>query len=361
MAKAILVHCPRAGDGTHGNRTTIEPLPRRAIYPTMPLVYQNPVWANYLADPFILPWGGHYFAYGTGSSAGRATADGSVFPLLRSTDLVHWEDRGGVRLEPRFAAATAAFWAPELAERDGTFYLYYSCSPTGRDEDHRIRVATSRNPEGPFVDGGPVLAETEGFTIDAHPFRDPHSGQWYLYFAKDFFDERVGTGLAVVPLAADLLRADGPSRPVLRAASDWQIYQRHRQIYGRTWTAWHTVEGPAVTCHGGRYWCFYSGGNWQTRDYSVSYGVADHPLGPWHHATGPAARVLQERPGKVLGPGHTSLVIAPDGQTQLLVYHAWDSAGVARRMCFDPLIWTAFGPKCLGPSTGRQVVPRLEP
>ena len=32
------------------------------------------------------------------------------------------------------------------------------------------------------------------------------------------------------------------------------------------------------------------------------------------------------------------------------VYHAWDAAHSARRMCIDPLIWTETGPRCDGPS-----------
>lgn len=321
----------------------------------MAFAYQNPVWSGYLADPFVLRWGEHYFAYGTGSSAGDIRDGQHVFPLLRSRDLVQWEDLGGA-LAPLADDIPRAYWAPEVAACDGTFLLYYSCAPAGRDEAHRIRVARAPHPAGPFEDAGPVLPEDEGFAIDAHPFRDPRDGRWYLYYARDYFDERVGTGLAVVPLDPDRTRAAGPSRPVLRAQHDWHLYERNRWIYGREWTAWHTVEGPCVVYHDSRYWCFYSGGNWQTRDYGVSYGMAEHPLGPWRHAGAGDARVLRERPGEVLGPGHNSVVLAPDGRTQLMVYHAWDPAGTARRMCLDPLVWTDSGPRCLGPSVGRQVI-----
>ena len=55
--------------------------------------------------------------------------------------------------------------------------------------------------------------------------------------------------------------------------------------------------------------------------------------------------------GKVLGPGHNSVVLGPDDKTLFIVYHAWDAARTARRMCIDPLIWTPDGPKCDGPST----------
>lgn len=307
--------------------------------------YKNPVWSGYLADPFVLRYSGMYYAYGTGSDEGSGRQpDGRAFPVLSSPDLVNWTHLGGA-LVPFSTEKTVAYWAPEVAERDGKFYLYYAA-------DGRLRVAVSERPEGPFVDAGRDLFPDEPFTIDASPFRDPRDGKWYLFFAKDFFDERVGTGTAVVPLADDMMTPLAPPTPVVRASSDWHIYERNRDWYNKTWDAWHTVEGPFVLERKGRYYCLYSGGSWQTPDYGVSYAVADHPLGPYRDewsAAGPA--VLRGIPGVVLGPGHNSVVVGPDNVTQYVVYHAWDPQKTARRMCIDPLVWTEEGPRCAGPTT----------
>jgi GH43 family beta-xylosidase len=292
----------------------------------------------------------HYYAYGTGDSAG-AGADG-VFEILRSPDLVHWTALG-TALTPPPEARTDAHWAPEVAAAGGKFHLYYSRAPHGRDEEHRIRVAVADHPAGPFIDAGPVLPDALGFCIDAHPFRDPRDGAWYLFFAKDYFDERTGTGLAVARLSANLLSIEGPVHDMLRANADWQIYERNRTHYRRQWRAWHTVEGPCVVAHGGRYYCFYSGGNWQTRDYGVSYAVANHPFGPWAHAAQAGPIVLRERPDEVLGPGHNSYAVTPDN-IEVLVYHAWDPDRERRRMCLDRLVWTDEGPRCLGPTNTTQ-------
>jgi len=320
----------------------------------MRLAYQNPVWPGEFADPFVLKWQGEYYAYGT-SSLTHAATPGHLFPVLHSPDFMHWTHIGNA-LEPLPDLPDGNYWAPEVAERDGKFYMYFSGGQRTADETQRLHVAVADHPSGPFQIKNRFLPE-EGFTIDAHPFRDPKDGRWYLFFAKDFFDERVGTGTAVVPLADNMLETAGPVTTVLRASADWQIYERNRTIYNQLWDAWHTVEGPFVVWHDGLYYCFYSGGAWHSSDYGVSYGVADNVLGPYRDAwsaQGPA--VLRTIPNQVLGPGHNSIITGPDDRTQFLVYHAWDQQRTARRMCIDPLYWTVDGPRCAGPSTTVQTI-----
>ena len=79
--------------------------------------------------------------------------------------------------------------------------------------------------------------------------------------------------------------------------------------------------------------------------------MADHVLGPYSDAgneRGP--RVLRTVPGHVLGPGHNSIGLGPDGETEYIVYHAWDKELTARRMFIDELDWTEDGPRCQGPT-----------
>lgn len=318
----------------------------------MQRMYNNPVWPEYFADPFVLRWRDAYYAYGTSPAPDDRRR---VFPVLRSPDLVEWEHVGGA-LDTTSVEGNH-YWAPEVAERDGVFYMYYSAAGGAGDESHRLRVATAEHPAGPFRDIGQLLLPSEDFSIDAHPFQDPQDQRWYLFFAKDFFDERVGTGIAVVPLADDMCSVVGEPVAVVRASADWQIYERNREIYGKQWAAWHTVEGPFVLFHEGRYYCLYSGGSWQTPEYGVSFAVADSVTGPYHDLwseEGPA--VLRGVANQVVGPGHNSVVLGPDGRTNFMVYHAWDTAHTARRMCIDPLEWTERGPRCLGPSTGPQPI-----
>ena len=317
------------------------------------ITYQNPVYDDYFADPFVWRLADAYWAIGTGPVSGSDR----IFPLLRSPDLVHWEPAGGALVRPT-GFESANFWAPEVAQHEGKFYLYYSAGRS--DEDHRLFVAASDRPDGPYRQlAGPLVDPTVcPFTIDPHPFRDD-DGQWYLFYARDFLDtdggNRAGTAL-VVDRLDQMTKLAGQETTVLRARYDWQLYLARRPMYGRIFD-WHTLEGPTVRKRDGKYWCFFSGSNWQTANYGVDYAVAQKVMGPYDNAGADGGpRVLQTVPGKVRGPGHNSIVTEPDGRTDWIVYHAWDERLTARKLCIDPLHWTPQGPRCDGPSWETKVV-----
>lgn len=314
--------------------------------------FRNPVWIGYCADPHVIRHNGVYYAYGTYFHLPNPPVGIEVpprsdkkFVILRSRDLSAWEYAGHA-LEPVAEAEPNEYWAPEVAFALGKFWMYYSCLTPWRDGmQQRLRVAVADVPEGPFRDCGKLLFPEEGFTIDASPFRDPKTGQWYLYFAKDYLEGRIGTGTAVVALADDMMSVLGEPRPAVVASDDWQISARNHLMYGSMVPEWHTVEGPHVVFHEGRYYCFYSGGDWQGEAYGVSFAVADHPLGPWRDAGAHRGACVLKAEGRTIGPGHNSVVLSPDDRTHLCVYHAWEEHHVARQLCIDPIEWTPDGPK----------------
>jgi len=313
---------------------------------TKSATWTNPVYDGYLADPFVFRHAGVYYAVGTGPLPFELS--GFEFPILRSVDHLNWEPLGGALLRTREAGPH--HWAPEVAYRDGVFYMYYSVGVS--DERHELRVATSDRPQGPYTESCcPVLdPSTASFAIDPSPFQDA-DGRWYLYYARDFLDSqdgfRPGTGLVVAPLL-DMVRIEPAFQVVMRARHDWQMYQAQRSIYGGVYD-WHTLEGACVRQHGGRYYCIYSGGNWQNDSYGMDFVVADSPLGPWEDSNdGVAARVLRSIPGRLIGPGHNSITEDLSGRP-LLAYHAWNAARTARQLNLSPLSWTADGPRVLSP------------
>ena len=316
------------------------------------LTYTNPVYEGYLGDPFVLKHNGEYYAYGT------VPVSELTIPVLHSRDLVNWRPLGNA-LTLR-GDAFEALWAPEVAYDNGTFYMYYSAGGE-EGQGHRLRVATASHPAGPFEDSGTVLTPDYPFAIDAHPFQDD-DGRWYLYYCRDFLEPdeegRVGTGIVVDRLVG-MTRLAGERHTVVRPHADWQLYEEQREWYGRVWD-WYTVEGAFVRKHDGRYYCFYSGGAWREPNYGVSYVVAEHPTGPFaSEAKTGGPGILRTWPGRAIGPGHASVVSAPDNAHEYLVYHAWDPGHTRRQMRIDPLTWGERGPASDGPSLDPRSAPPL--
>ncbi|HEY8584964.1 MAG TPA: glycoside hydrolase family 43 protein [Capillimicrobium sp.] len=297
---------------------------------------RGPAHHGYFADPFVLRVSdGSYAAYGTGGAPG-----GRPFEVLRSDDLERWTSHGGA-LEPLGDPWRTDYWAPEVAEAHGAFWMYYSAGHGS--EGHTLRVARADAPEGPFRDCGADLTPDERFAIDPSPFRDD-DGRWWLFYAHDVLEgERVGTTVAVAPLDPSMTALAGPGQTLLRATADWQVFLREREMYGRVFDRWHTLEGPFALRRQGRLWMLYSGGNWEQETYGVAAAVADAPEGPWEEPR-PGPTVLRTEPGRLLGPGHCCVVVGPDGSDRL-VYHAWNAERTAREMHIDRLVWEPGGPR----------------
>jgi beta-xylosidase len=306
---------------------------------TGPIATSNPVYIGDFADPYCWYENGVYYAVGTGRPPGPRKR-GFAIPMLKSTDLQHWESVGAVLKVPDDERG-GQFWAPEAAVRDGVHYLYYAAD--GNGHGFHIRVATSDRPTGPYTDAGkPVtdLSKTSGFAIDPTVFHDD-GGKWYLFYARDFYDSDDktfrGTALEMDELKSMTELAGHPA-VVMRAHWQWQVYQRNRNMGGKV-ADWFTLEGPEVIKRNGKYYCFYSGGNYQNDTYGENYLTADKIEGPWSEAgeyRGP--QVLRTVMGKVTGPGHCSILAGPDGR-DYIVYHAWDLKMTARQMWVDPIEW----------------------
>jgi beta-xylosidase len=316
----------------------------------------NPVYGGYFADPFVWKVNDTYFATGTGESEAQGKVAGKIFPILQSIDFFHWQFASSALLRPDPALGTN-FWAPAVAFANGTFYLYYSVGHG--DKNHQLRVATSKTPQGPYRDIGKAVLDLQKcpFAIDPHPFQDT-DGKWYFFYARDFLDRengrRQGTALMVAKMRS-MTELENEGVPVLRASRDWQRFEAGRQMYGQVWD-WHTLEGPSVCRYGGKYYCFYSGGRWENESYGVDYCIADSVMGPYADTgTDEGPRVLRSVANHVIGPGHNTVITGPDGQTEYIVYHAWDAGMKARRMFIDKLIWTENGPRCDGPTWGAEM------
>lgn len=312
--------------------------------------YLNPVYRDSFADPYVLKYNGEYWAYSTG-----IWRDGRCFGVLRSRDLVHWHDVGGA-MEP-LAGDYPCYWAPEILNNYGRLLMYYS---VGDEEKMQIRVAEADHPAGPFLDSGTSLTHEE-FAIDPHVFID-EDGEKYMFYATDFLTHtHIGTATVVDRMINPFTLAGDP-HPVARAQYDWQVYDPNRIEKGGV--RWYTIEGPSVLKRKSRYYQMFSAGNWKNVSYGVSYAYTDdiRKAEEWRQVSDGISLppILRSVPGKVIGPGHNSVIRGPDNRQLYCIYHAWTQEGRARSMCIDPLDWIGRDIIVLGPSDSQQPAP-IEP
>ncbi len=263
-------------------------------------------------DPYIFKANGKYYIYATGVLG--------VETFVSSSLLSGWRYLGRTLVE----SGMKEYWAPCVIEREGTYYMYYSCIPEGTEDVHEqaIRVATSPSPEGPFVYRKTILP---AFSIDPHVVK---SGEAYyiFYSVNDWNAVRAGTYI-VVDRLTDMFTPEGAPVPVVVPTLDEEIFMRDRFRKGQHW---HTIEGAFYFRVGNDHYVTYSGNCYQNEQYFLGYAYAHGDTfdlkklrfekQPSPHTYAP----LLCRNGAEEGTGHNS-VLEENGKLYL-VYHARDYA-----------------------------------
>lgn len=99
-----------------------------------------------IRDPFILVKDGKYYLYGSGRRNGSSKCG---FDVVISTDLENWSEPKTIfEANPTFWA-TRDYWAPEVHEYKGKFYLFASFKSEDRCRGTQILVCDT--PDGTFV------------------------------------------------------------------------------------------------------------------------------------------------------------------------------------------------------------------
>ncbi|WP_395342401.1 glycoside hydrolase family 43 protein [Ningiella sp. W23] len=182
--------------------------------------------------------------------------------------------------------ATRQLWAPDAAEKDGKYYLYFPA----RDKDNifRIGVAVSDSPTGPFVAEPSYMKGS--YSIDPAVYK-ADDGNYYIYIggiwggqlerwqtgeyvAEDIYpaDDEPSIMPVVAKLSDDMLSFDGELQKVMLLDTDGEPI-RHGDNDKRFF------EAAWVHKHNGKYYF-----SWSTGDtHNIAYGIGDNPLGPFHY------------------------------------------------------------------------------
>jgi xylan 1,4-beta-xylosidase len=287
--------------------------------------YRNPVEAGDFPDPSITRVGADFYASATTSEWGPE------FPILHSRDLVNWEIVGAV-FQKRPEWAVGSFWAPEISQYRGRFFVYY----VGRKRGGPlcVAVATSPRPRGPYTDHGPLVCQEVG-SIDPFPVTD-ETGARYLLWKEDGNSVSKPTPIWAQRLSDDGTRLVGERRELIHNDQAWE---KHPTLpFG------NLVEGPSVVRRNGWFYLFYSGNFCCGRECDYALGVARsrHLLGPWEK--NPRNPILAGNDDWKC-PGHGTVIADARGR-YFLLYHAYqpkDFVYVGRQAMLDEVAWGADG------------------
>jgi len=189
--------------------------------------------------------------------------------------------------------ASKQMWAPDAAEKDGTYYLFFPAKD--HDGIFRIGVATSTSPVGPFTPQPNAIKKS--FSIDPAVFKDD-DGSYYMYFggkwggqlqrwrAEKFTAEFPESPIAHLPAdneqalcakvarltddllefaedAKDVLILDENGKPLLQGDND-------RRFFEASW----------MHKYNGKYYFSYSTGD----THYLCYAIGNNPYGPFTYA-----------------------------------------------------------------------------
>lgn len=316
-----------------------------------------------LSNPLLIPFGDPFILYSSSDKTYYMYGtSGNIkgYKAYSSKDLHNWEDKGVIyNSDWDNSWGKDCFWAPEVYERNGKFYLWYSANwkhnPTNEGENFRIGVAVADNPIGPFKDLYDRPIFDPGYPIiDVNLHFDDTANKVYLYYsrccyknpveseisewakAKGWFDEIEESWIYGVEIKPDFSEVIGEPQLLLRpplklddSQSEWESRSVTSNEVNRRWT-----EGSFLIKEKDTYYMMYSANYFGGQNYAVGYATSKHPLGPFEKAeNNPVLQKNTDEGGDVTGTGHNMVLTLPDNQ-RLCVYHARTTKSGDQRIVF---------------------------
>lgn len=339
--------------------------------------YTNPLNVAF-GDPYILKAAdGKFYMYGTSGENG--------FKTYSSEDMIHWKDEGRIYTGGHDSSwAVDAFWAPEVYERNGKYYLFFSANwkhnPTRELENFRIGVAVADKPTGPFKEMSDKPVFDPGYPIiDANVYFDDENGKCYLYYSRACYKHPVKSEVADwarqegfakeieeswiygVELKPDFTGVTGqpvlllsPPKSMNDKQAEWESRSVTAKEVNRRWT-----EGSFIFKEKDVYYMMYSANYFGGQYYAVGYATAKHPLGPFTKAdNNPILQKNTAQGGDVTGTGHNMALRLNNGDMYTVYHGRTTKTGDERVVFIDKMRIDSSGRLIIdGPTTTPQAMP----
>ncbi|MFT3782932.1 MAG: family 43 glycosylhydrolase [Nibricoccus sp.] len=283
--------------------------------------FSNPL-VRQQADPFVIRHtDGNYYFIATAPEFDRIEVRraSSIAGLKNAEPVVIWKKHAT-------GPMSSYIWAPELHFIDGKWYIYFAAG--GLEKEWGIRIYTLENasadPLAPtWVEKGQFKTAWESFALDATTFA--HRGKRYFVWAQQDKAIRGNTNLYIVEMDSPMSIV---GKPVMLSKPDLPWEQ----------VLYWVNEGPAVLKKNGRIFITYSASGTDA-NYCMGMLTASENADlldakSWTKSPEPVFRTNAD--AGVYGPGHNSFTVMPDGQTDVLIYHARNYEKIVGNPLRDP-------------------------
>lgn len=245
----------------------------------------------YTADPSAHVFDGRLWIYPSHDIESSIASDGHGAQFDMRDYHVYSMDRVGGPVTDHGVAldlkdipwASRQLWAPDAAQKDGTYYLYFPAKD--HDGIFRIGVASGSRPEGPFKAQPQPIAGT--YSIDPAVFED--GGRYYLilggirggqlqrwstgsYQAEDTYPE--ASAPALMPKMA---RLNEDMSSLAEGLREVVIQDEHGKPLTAGDKARSFFEAAWLHKYDGKYYLSYSTGD----THFIAYATADSVYGPY--------------------------------------------------------------------------------
>lgn len=229
-----------------------------------------------IRDPFVLPFNGKYYMYGTRAESCWSVGDG--FDVYISDNLSQWEGPIEVFHRPEGFWGNKNFWAPEVYRHNDSFLMAatFSSSESGKKG---TMLLSSDSPLGPFrLYSHDILTPLSWMSLDGTLLFSPHP---YMIFAHEWQDVENGDGeICIVRLSDDLKECISAPKLLFKAseAKPWVKGIEHKRYPGLN----YVTDGPfAFHLPSGRILLLWS--SFSENGYTEAYAISQSsdPEGEW--------------------------------------------------------------------------------
>ena len=167
----------------------------------------------HIRDPFILPYNGKYYLYGSrGSEVWGVSATG--LDVYVSNDLENWSEPKEIFTRTKDFWADRHYWAPEVYAYNGAFYMFASFKSAARRR--ATLVLKSDAPDGKFtVHSEGSITPPDWEALDGTLYISK-KGEPYMIFCHEWVQIKTGE-VCAVKMSADLKCAVGEPFTLFKA------------------------------------------------------------------------------------------------------------------------------------------------